>query len=269
MDVRNAEDQHVLHEKDAVKLLLGLAGFVFAVGVSLAASAQQASLQPPPPARLLLTPSTPLPKDGTYIANDKIGFTVDHQGGQVRLRFVDNDEVFYLTSETAPMGGRVLKYDTGVVALQVTGWGGITLYTAAAKGGLPAEFVDVTMSVDPPPVAAKDMKSFASKLAQDLSSGSDFAIGFAADWEHIPQSDTLRALMCDAMRNATYALEEIAKSNKRGAVAERLHIVRVLQGARPGVSVQKGILAVTIAPQEGIGARPSSLAILRAVQAAL
>jgi len=163
----------------------------------------------------------------------------------------------------------VLKYDTGALALQVTGWGGLTLYTASAKGGLPAEFVDVPMSVDPPPVAAKDMKAFAFKLAQDLSSGNDFAIGFAADWDRLAQSDTLRALICDAMRNATYALEQIAKSNKRGAVAERLHIVRVLQGAQPGVSVQKGILAVTIAPQEGAGARPSSLAIMRALQAAL
>jgi hypothetical protein len=254
----------------AVKLPSAIAAaFVVAMGVSFAASAQQASLQAPPPARLLLTPSNPLPKDGAYIANDKIGFSIDHQGGQVRMRFLDNDEVFYLTSEAAPMGGRVLKYDTGAVALQVTGWGGLTLYTAAAKGGLPAEFVDVPMSVDPPPVAAKDMKSFAAKLAQDLSSGNDFAIGFAADWDRIAQSDTLRALICDAMRNATYALEEIAKGSKRGVVADRLHIVRVLQGAKPGVSVQKGILAVTIAPQQGAGARPSSLAVMRALQGTL
>jgi hypothetical protein len=253
-----------------VKLSLAIAaGFCVAVGVSLSALAQQALLQPPPTGRLLLTPSSPLPKDGTYIANDKIGFTVDHQGGQVRVRFVDNDEVFYLTSEAAPMGGRVLKYDTGAVALQVTGWGGLTLYTATAKAGLPAEFVDVSMSVDPPPVAAKDMKAFASRLAEDLSSGNDFAIGFAADWDRLAQSDTLRALICDAMRNATYALEGIAKSSKRGLVADRLHIVRVLQGAKPGVSVQKGILAVTIAPQQGAGARPSSLAIMRALQGAL
>lgn len=240
------------------------------LGVSFTASAQQTLLQPTPPAaRLLLTPSVPLPKDGTYIANDKIGFTVDHQGGQPRIRFLDNEEVFYLTSEAAPMGGKVLKYDTGAVALQVTGWGGLTLYTTAAKGGLPAEFVDVPMSVDPPPVAAKDMKAFAAKLAQDLSSGNDFAIGFAADWDKIAASDMLRGLICDAMRNAAYAIEEIAKSSKRSSAMDRLHIVRVLQGTKPAVAVQKGILAITIAPQEGNRARPSSLAIMRALQGVL
>src|SRR5690348_1308005 len=97
--VRNGKGQHVLREIHAVKLSLALAAaIVFAIGAGSAALGQQASLQPPPPARLLLAPSSPLPKDGTYIANDKIGFTIDHQGGQVRLRFVDNDEVFYLTS---------------------------------------------------------------------------------------------------------------------------------------------------------------------------
>jgi hypothetical protein len=253
-----------------VKLRATIAGaFLLAAGVSVAAFAQQASLVSPPPGRLLLAPPPLLPKDGTYIANDKIGFTVDHQGGQVRMRFVDNDEVFYLTSEAAPMGGRVLKYDTGAVALQVTGFGAVTLYTTVARGGLPVESVDVQTNVDPAPVSAKDMKAFAAKLAQDLSSRNDFAIGFAADWEKIAPSDTLRALMCDAMRNATYALEEVAKSSKRSVIADRLHIVRVLQGTKPGVTLQKGILAVTIAPQGGAGARPSSLAIARVLQGAL
>ncbi len=252
-----------------VRLPVCIAVLVLATGAGFAALAQQASPQPPPAARLPLAPASALPRDGTYIANDKIGFTVDHQSGLVRLRFVDNDEVFYLTSEAAPMGGHVLKYDTGAVALHVTVFGAVTLYTPAAKGGLPVEYVDVPTSVDPAPVAAKDMKMFAAKLAQELSSGNDFAIGFAADWDNIPRSDMLRLLMCDAMRNATYALEEVAKGPKRSVISDRLHIVRVLQGPKPNVTVQRGILAVTIAPQVGPAARPSSLAIARALQAAL
>jgi hypothetical protein len=167
------------------------------------------------------------------------------------------------------MGGRVLKYDTGAVALKVAGWGGVTLYTAADKNGLPAEFSDMSQNVDPPTIGEKDVKPFAAKLAQELSSREDFALGFAADWDAVGKSDALRTLACDAMRNATYALESVAKTAKRVRLFDRIHIVRVVQGAKAGVTVEKGILLITIAPQMGRSARPSSLAIARAMQAVL
>jgi len=248
-----------------VRLQLALAVvWTLAFGAERPAEAQQ-----PPPARLLLAPAMPLPRDGAYVANDRLAFAVDHRGDQVRLRFLDNDEVFYLSSEMASLGGRVFKYDTGTTALQVTGWGGVTLYTADAKGGLPAEFNDAMQNVDPPPVSAQDVKAFAAKLAEDLSAAEDFAVGFAADWDNLAQSDELRALGCDAMRNVTYALKDLVKAGRRTRISDRIHIIRVIRGAKPGVTMQKGILAVTIAPQNGPSARPSSLAIARAIEAAL
>ena len=237
-----------------------------ALSLVLGASPEAFAQLLPPPARLLLAPSMPLPRDGTYIANDRLAFAVDHRGDQVRLRFLDNDEVFYLSSEMAPLGGRVLKYDTGTTALQVTGWGGITLYTVQAKGGLPAEFDDETPNVDAPPVAASEVKAFAAKLAQDLSAAEDFAVGFAADWDRLAQSDELRVLGCDAMRNVAYALKDVAKTGRRSVISNRVHIIRVIQGTKPGVTMKNGILAVTIAPQLGPSARPSSLAIARVLQ---
>jgi Domain of unknown function (DUF4908) len=246
-----------------VRLQLFLA---VALSLALGENPRVFAQRSPPPTRLLLTPSTPLPRDGTYIANDRLAFAVDHRGAQVRLRFLDNDEVFYLSSETAPLGGRVLKYDTGATALQVTGWGGITLYTVQAKGGLPVEYDDETPNVDAPPVAGSEVKAFAAKLAQDLSAAEDFAVGFAADWDKLAQSDELRALGCDAMRNVAYALKDVAKTGRRSVISDRVHIIRVIQGTKPGVTMKNGILAVTIAPQLGPSARPSSLAIARALQ---
>jgi hypothetical protein len=234
------------------------------LGAGLGASAQPA----PPQPHLLLAPTTPLPRDGTYIANDRLAFVIDHFRDQVRLRFLDDDEVFYLSSEPAPMGGRVLKYDTGATALQVTGWGGLTLYTMQARNGLPAEYNDAVQSVDPPAVGANDVKAFAAKLAQDISASEDFAIGFAADWDNLARVDQLRALGCDAMRNVTYALKQLGKSGRRSIISDRIHIIRVIQGTKPAVTMQKGILSVTIAPQMGPSARPSSLAIVQTLQAA-
>src|SRR5258708_39190381 len=123
-------------------------------------------------------------------------------------------------------------------------------------------------NVDLPPISEKDVKPFAAKLAQELSSRDDFALGFAADWDAVGKSEVLRALACDAMRNATYALESVAKTPKRMLLFDRIHIVRVIQGPNAGWVGQKGILLITIAPEVGLSARPSSLAIARALQAA-
>ena len=241
----------------------------FAVALALFAGAGlNASAQQPPPARLLPA-ATPLPRDGTYMVGEALSFALDHKNGRVRLRFGDSDEVFYLSNESAPLGGRILKYDTGTTALQVAGWGGVTLYTAEAQSGLPAEYSDVMQEVDPTPVEGKDVKLFASRLAQELSFREDFAVGFAAEWDNLAQTEIDRVLGCDAMRNATYALERLAKTPKRTLVVDKVHIVRVMPGEKAGASYNRGVLTVTYAPKGGATARPSSLAIAKVLTAAL
>ena len=163
----------------AVRLIVS-----FASALALLGGVGFAVAQDSPPSRLIGA-LQPLPRDGTYVANDRLTFVVDRRGDSVRLRFDGGDEVFYLSSEAAPMGGRVLKYDTGAVALKVAGWGAVTLYTAADKNGLPAEFSDMPQNVDLPSIGEKDVKPFAAKLAQELSSREDFALGFAADWDAV------------------------------------------------------------------------------------
>jgi hypothetical protein len=253
-----------LRENAGLRLFLLFAcAFALLGGADLGARAQQ-----PPPSRLL-TPTTPLPRAGTYTVGDTLSFIVDHHNGGVRLRFADTDEIFYLSNEAAPLGGRVLKYDTGTIALQVTGWGGVTLYTAAAQSGLPAEYADVVQNVDPTPVEGKDVKIFASRLAQELSFREDFAVGFAADWDDLARSETDRMLGCDSMRDATYALQQVAKTEKRTAAVDKVHIVRVLRGDKAGAVYKQGVLTIIYAPKAGPAGRPSSLAIAKVLVAAL
>jgi hypothetical protein len=217
-----------------------------------------------PAVKLLLPPLAPAPADGRYLADDQLRFMIDVVGDQIRLRFTDSDEVFYLTSEPAPLGGRVLKYDTGEVALQVAGWGGLTLYTEDERGGIPAEKADdQTDHFQPASVAAKDVKNFALKLAQGLEQAHDFGVGFAADWDELAQGDGTRALAVDSMRNAAYALDKLAEGPEREAIADRFHLVRVMAGPEPGVKMQDGALVISYAPEGGPSARPSSRAISR------
>jgi hypothetical protein len=186
------------------------------------------------------------------------------ESDQIRLRFLDSDEIFYLSSEPAPLGGRALKYDTGEVALQVAGWGGLTLYTDSERGGIPAERADDLVDrFEPVPVAARDVKGFALKLAQDLEQARDFGVGFAANWDELAQGDGTRALAVDSMRNAAYALHRLAAGPERDAIADRFHLVRVIAAPESGARMQDGVLVISYTPEGGPSARPSSRAISR------
>jgi hypothetical protein len=223
----------------------------------------------PPAVRLLLPPLAPAPADGRYVIDDQVRFLIDVEDEQIRLRFVDSDEIFYLKSEPAPLGGRVLKYDTGEVALQVAGWGGLTLYTDSEPGGIPAERADEDDDgFEPARVAAKDVKGFALTLAQALAVAHEFGIGFAAEWDDLAQSDGARALAVDAMRNAGYALNRLAATSERTAIAERFHLIRVVAASEPGAKVEDGALVIGYTPEGGPSARPSSRAIARVLAGA-
>ena len=242
------------------------------LGLALAPAAPLATFaaEEPSPPRLLLPPASPLPPDGRYLADDQLKFMIDHDGDRTRLRFLGGDEVFYLSSEPAPLGGRALKYDTGDVALQVAGWGGVTLYTAEDPSGVPAEHADDDIDdFEPKPVAGRDLKAFAARLSQTLVTGFDFAVGFTADWDELATADAEkeRGLAVDSMRNAARAVALIAGGEKRALIAERFHLVRVLEAAQPGLRLQEGTLTISYAPQLGSGARPSSLAIVKILEA--
>jgi hypothetical protein len=105
-------------------------------------------------------------------------------------------------------------------------------------------------------------------LAKELSARTDFAVGFAADWDELSRSGTARLLACDAMRDATYALEQSVNTTKRNAISDDLHVVHVVEGKSASARVRRGVLTVTIAPKAGPAARPSSLAIARALASA-
>jgi hypothetical protein len=225
--------------------------------------------------KLPITPTGPAPRDGRYMAGDDVAFLVDHAAsGQVRFRYADRDEIFYLSSEPGAMGTRILKHDTGDVLMTVAGWGGVTVYTRGQPNGLPAERTGDAPELDPRPVAGADIKLFAARLSQRLAQRHNLAIGFSANWELLAREAPVRALAADSMRNATYALEDLAAMTElRAVIARRINAVRVMIGTGKGAALrnENGVqyLVITFVPQGGPSARPSSIAIARAVRESL
>ncbi len=222
------------------------------------------------PSRLAIIPAGPAPREGHYVGADDVEFMIDQATGQPRLRFADSEEIFYLTSEPALAGGRVLKFDTGETAIAVSPWGGVTLYSRHRPAGMPAERSDDLRTFEPRAVPAKDIKLFAAKLSQRLADRQNLAVGFATDWDGLARDKKVRALAADSMRNATYALELLAASRAmRSVLASRLHAVRVTASTTKTATLQNEVLVVTYVTQGGPAARPSSLAIAEAIEARL
>lgn len=242
---------------------------IFAAGLALVLGAPPAAAMEEAPQRLLITPTGPAPENGIYAAGDDIEFLIDHAGSDARLKFSGRDEIFYLTSEPSTLGGRVLKYDTGEVAIAVSGWGGVTIYTESAPNGIPAERTGEAESLELKNVSARDTQIFAAQLSQRLASRDNLAVGFAANWEAISREDGVRALALDAMRNAAYALADLAASRAtRGARAAGIHVVRIVAGEAQSISVEGEAVAVTFNAGGGPSERPSSRAIAEAIEAA-
>jgi Domain of unknown function (DUF4908) len=210
-----------------------------------------------------------LPADGFYFVNDDFKFTIAHKYGVTLMRFAGDDEVFALSVERASVGGRVLKYDTGDVALQVTGYGAVTLYTSTAPGGLPADRVGNGEAITFPVPTMSALRAIAQQLANKLEQVNDLALRFDADWSHL-DDDAARYLALDTMRITARAIAGICANHANQAqLAAKLRAVRIMRGDRPGVVMRNGVLTVTFAPVYGLRGRFSSLATARAIRTQL
>src|ERR1700712_1518727 len=78
-------------------------------------------------------------RTGAYSISNGAVFTLDHYTDKYLMRFVGEPEIYVLYADSSSMGGRILKFDSGGTALQVSGWGALTIYTDAQPSGLPAE----------------------------------------------------------------------------------------------------------------------------------
>ena len=209
-------------------------------------------------------------QSGSYTAGDNLRFTLVAHSGNFFLRFENDPEVYVLYSGRASMGGRVLKYDCGDTAIQVSGWGGITLYTDTRPGGLPA----VRNGDAPPfslqPVSTSQMQSAAADEADSLAYTRRVNVSFSADWNALVGDANARALAFDTLENAAHALGRLAMSGAgRQALNQHITVVAIASASRPTIALNGKTLTVTYNPARGYEGRASSRAIARALSGLL
>ncbi len=203
---------------------------------------------------------------GSYVAADSVRFTLDPFGDKYLLRIGNEPEVFVLYSDHAALGSRVLKYDTGSAALQVSGWGGLTLYPDGDPTGLPA----VREGDSTPPallaVSLPEMQAAAQDEGQHLAYTRQMNLIFVAEWDRLAGDANARALAFDAMQNVARGLDLFAaRDNARNAVAQRIETVKLLVENNSGISLNGKTLVVAIDTGRGYAGRSSSRAVARAL----
>jgi hypothetical protein len=205
---------------------------------------------------------------GAYMAGDNVGFAIQSLGQSLGtkflMRFQGAPEVFVLYADRASMGGRILKYDDGETAIQVTVWGGVTLYTDAKPGGLPAARTGDAPSFALANISLNDLQNAASDEAQRLAYVRKLRLAIAMDWNAIASDTGLRALYYDAMQTGVGGIDRFAASAPgREAMSRRVDAVVILPAVRPTVNMQGRTLQVTFNPGAGYVGRASSRAIAR------
>lgn len=203
---------------------------------------------------------------GAYDAGDDLHFTLDPYGDNYLFHRSDEPEVFVLHSDRASLGGKLLKYDSGATALQVSGWGALTLYTDAQPEGLPAVRDGDSTPPAPQPISLNDLQLAAQDEAAHLAYARKVNLTFSADWRALSADANARAVVFDAMQNVARGLERFAqRDDARSAVAQRISSVKLTVGKNDGVLLWGRTLVVGIDANKGYAGRASSRAVAQSL----
>ena len=196
---------------------------------------------------------------GAFSAGEKLNFTLDSYGGRYLLRLADSPERYVLSVERIFLGGRILRYDTGAIALRISVWGGMTLYTAGAPNGLPATRIGDDTEQPRPPVSHNDLLAALADEEHHLAFTQGLHLRFSAEPSVLGAGDEDRGLAFDALVSAAAGIEKlIAAPGGRQALIRKFDMVRIARNAKPGVSVAGKTLVVSFLPSAGPAGRASS-----------
>ena len=199
---------------------------------------------------------------GSYQAGDSLRFSIDRYRNDFLMRFAGQPEVFVLYANFGSLGGRVLKYDSDAIAIQVAGWGGMTIYTDDQPQGLPAMRTGDSSGPSLPSVTLAQAQSAADDEAAHLSYARGVHVGFTADWNALSGDSGLRALAFDAMENAARGIDRFtANQAARAVFTQRVSAVHMQTSEKPIIQMSGKTLIVTFNPRQGYEGRASSRAI--------
>jgi hypothetical protein len=204
---------------------------------------------------------TSAPPVGRYVSERGPGFILDRSNPTPLLKFDNSEEVWVLQARPAGRGDTVYVNDAGEVVLRATRLGGLTMFTDDRPQGIP---VALRGGANPiPTVVSMSPQAFVRRLRDSGQRISEAIPGFQKI--SFNSDDSAAPLLAEAAMITAEAVQVAVRQKKNGAVLgiERL-VLR--DGPKPSVTLDQGILTVTVTPGLGVAGRPSSERIARALR---
>lgn len=199
---------------------------------------------------------------GEFVAGDSQRFTLARYRGEFLMRLAGDPETYVLYADYGSMGGRVLRYDSGAVAIQVAGWGSMTIYPDAKPDGLPAMRTGDAQSLSIGSVSQAQLLGAAEDEASHIAYVSGVRISFTADWNSYSGDSAWRAQLYDTLENTSRGIIRLsANPAARAAFAQRISTVHFQISNKPLIQITGRTLIVTFNPRQFYMGRASSRAI--------
>jgi len=203
-------------------------------------------------------------KAGTYQAGDT-RFSLDRYQNAFLMRVAGQPEIFVLYADYGSMGARVLQFDSGAIAIQVTGWGGMTIYTDDHPEGLPTARVGDSTAPVLPAISLPQIQSATDDEAARLSYNRGLKLAIQADQNAVSDGN-VRALAFDTLENAARGVDRFTGNPAaRNSFSQRVTGIRISVADRPYIKIADRVLIVTFNPRTGFFGRASSKAISTAL----
>lgn len=203
-----------------------------------------------------------IPATARFSTDDGGWFILDRSQKPAVLRFdEDPDEVWVVSPSRGPRGDILFKDDVGDVLLRVTKLGGVTVFTIRRPIGAAATLDGKAQPIHVLPMGLSGLYQRMVLATVHCTHTAHHLVAFEA-----PDADARSAAaLAEA---AILAMDAVAAAAGRpqGRAAE-VHLVRVLliHGAKPGASLQHGVLTIQVSPGQGFSGHPSSARIAQVI----
>lgn len=202
------------------------------------------------------------PLVGRYGVEHGPSFVLDRSSNTTPLlKFENSDEIWVLQARPAGRGDMVFVNDAGDVVLRATRLGGLTMFTEDRPQGIPASLRGTAQPI--PTDIAMTPAGFVRRLRDSGERISDLAPNFKKI--SFNSDDAAAPLLAEAAILTAQAIQTAVRK-KRVTTVNTLERLVLRDGAAPGVSLDKGVLTVTVTPGLGVAGRPSSEKIARALR---